>query len=79
MGDRARRWLPGILVGLIALGFFWPGWILMAVLVFVFGRTYAEPLDTVTPLDKRHRALAVLGLILFLLLFTPIPLQVFGA
>jgi hypothetical protein len=79
LGERARRWLPGILAGLVALGFFWPGWFLMAVLVFFFGRTHAEPLDTVTPLSPGHRRLALLGLVLFLLLFTPIPLQVFGA
>ncbi len=78
LGDRARRMLPWILVGLVTLGLFWSGWFLLAVLVFFVGRAYAEPLDTVTPLSPRHRRLAILGLILFLLLFTPIPLQVFG-
>jgi hypothetical protein len=47
-------------------------------LIFFLGRAHAEPLDTVTPLSPRHRALAVIGLILFLLIFTPIPLQIFG-
>jgi membrane-associated protease RseP (regulator of RpoE activity) len=79
LGDRARRALPWILVGLVTLGLFWEGWWLFAVLVFFVGRAHAEPLDTVTPLSPRHRRLAMLGLLLFLLLFTPIPLQVFGA
>jgi membrane-associated protease RseP (regulator of RpoE activity) len=79
LGKRAGRILPYILSALVVLGFLsWPGWFLLAVLVFLFGRTHAEPLDTVTPLSKRHRALAVLGLILFVLLFTPVPLQAFG-
>jgi hypothetical protein len=57
---------------------FWPGWFLFVILIFFLGRAHAQPLDTITPLNPRHRALAVLGLILFLLIFTPIPLQGFG-
>jgi hypothetical protein len=77
-GNRAGRVLPWIIVGLVVLGWFWPGWFLLVILIFLFGRAHAEPLDTVTPLSPRHRALALLGLILFLLIFTPIPLQIFG-
>jgi hypothetical protein len=79
LGERAARLRPYILAGLVVLGLVsWLGWLLPAVLLFFLGRTHAEPLDTVTPLSKRHRALAVLGLVLFVLLFTPVPLQVFG-
>jgi hypothetical protein len=77
-GNRAGRLLPWIIGALVVLGLFWPGWFLMVILIFVFGRAHAEPLDTVTPLSPRHRILAVLGLILFFLIFTPIPLQIFG-
>jgi hypothetical protein len=78
LGNKAGRFLPWIVVGLIILGFFWPGWFMFALLIIVFGRAHAEPLDTITPLSPRHRILALLGLVLFILLFTPIPLQVFG-
>jgi hypothetical protein len=78
LGKRAGRYLPWIIGGLCILGFFWPGWFLLAFLVLIFGRVHAEPLDTVTPLSRRNRALALFGLILFLLLFTPVPLQVSG-
>jgi membrane-associated protease RseP (regulator of RpoE activity) len=78
LGKRAGRFLPWIILGMIILGIFWPGWYLWAVLAFFFSRVQAEPLDTVTPLSARHRALAILGLLLFALVFTPIPLQVFG-
>ncbi|MGB7538728.1 MAG: site-2 protease family protein [Anaerolineales bacterium] len=79
LGDRAGRILPWIIFGMILLGLFWPGWFLWVVIIFFLGRAHAEPLDTVTPLDLRHRILAWTGLILFVLIFTPIPLQVFGA
>ncbi len=79
LGDRAGRILPWIIFGMVILGLFWPGWFLWVILIFFLGRGHAEPLDTVTPLDLRHRILAWTGLILFILIFTPIPLQVFGA
>ncbi len=77
-GNRAGRVLPWIIAGLVFLGLSWPGWFLWVIIIFFLGRAHAEPLDTVTPLSPRHRALAVIGLILFLLIFTPIPLQIFG-
>ena len=72
---RARRVLPFILVGLVALGFFWNGWFLWAALIFFFGRAYAEPLDQITPLDTRRKILAAVMLVLFVLVITPIPLR----
>ncbi len=71
----ARRALLVILVALVALGFLWPGWWLWAVLVLLFGRVYAEPLDQITQLDGKRKVLAAVALVLFLLLFTPIPLS----
>ena len=76
-GQRARHLLPYILVGLFILGFFWQGWWLWLFLISLLGRTYAEPLDQITPLDPRRKAVAILGLIIFILTFTPIPLQAF--
>jgi membrane-associated protease RseP (regulator of RpoE activity) len=69
-----RRMLPIILVILALMGFIWAGWWLWAVLIFVFGRVYAEPLDLITPLDAKRKRLAVLALIIFILVFTPVPL-----
>jgi len=74
---RAARLLPVILALLIGLGFFWNGWWLWAALIFFFGRMYAEPLDEITPLDPARKALAVGAIILFLLVFIPVPLVAF--
>lgn len=78
IGQKARNVLPFILIGLIALGAIWSGWWLWALLIFLLGRLYAEPLDQITPLDPRRRAVAILGLILFILVFTPVPMSLFG-
>jgi energy-coupling factor transporter transmembrane protein EcfT len=73
-GRRAGKLVPFILGGLFLLGFIWTGWWLWAFLIFIFGRVYAEPLDLITPLDSRRKALAILGVIIFILVFTPVPL-----
>jgi membrane-associated protease RseP (regulator of RpoE activity) len=74
LGRRARTLWPLIVVGLVALGFVWSGWWIWAGLIFFLGRSYAEPLDAITPLDARRQMLALLGLVIFLLTFTPVPL-----
>ncbi len=69
-----RRLLPFILAALLVLGFVWTGWWLWAALIFLLGRVYAEPLDTITPLDTRRKWMAILALVIFVLVFTPVPL-----
>lgn len=78
LGKGVDRLRPLILVVLFALGWIWSGWWLWAFLIFIFGGAHAEPLDQITPLDSRRRALAVLGLFIFVLVFTPVPMIVLG-
>ncbi len=77
-GRRSRALLPFILGALAILGVVWSGWWLWAFLIFSLGRTYAEPLDQITALDPRRKAIAIFGLIVFFLVFTPVPLRVFS-
>jgi membrane-associated protease RseP (regulator of RpoE activity) len=72
----ARLIYPLIIGSLIALGFFWNGWWLWAALIFMFGRRYAEPLDQITKIDGKRKALGVLALIVFFLTFIPVPLVI---
>jgi membrane-associated protease RseP (regulator of RpoE activity) len=74
LGKRARVLWPIILVALVGLGFVWAGWWLWAGLIFFLGRIYAEPLDQITQLDGRRKVVALMGVIIFLLVFTPVPL-----
>ena len=71
---RAQKTFPFILAGLLLLSLAWNGWLIWALLIFLIGRVYAEPLDQVTPLDNKRKWLAVLALVLFILTFTPVPL-----
>jgi hypothetical protein len=77
LGKHASRLLPFILGALALLGLAWPGWWLWVGLIFFLGRRHAEPLDQITQLNSLRRAIAVLTLVIFVLIFTPIPLQQF--
>lgn len=74
-GRNARKLLPVILALLVLLGFVWSGWWLWAFLIMFLGRMHAEPLDQITPLDPGRKAIAIFGLVLFVLLFMPVPLM----
>lgn len=72
-GDKARKAFPLIIGILIALGFFWNGWWLWAVILFWLGRVHAQPLDQITTLDPPRRLLALAMVIVFILVFMPVP------
>jgi membrane-associated protease RseP (regulator of RpoE activity) len=74
-GRNAKKILPVILGVLVLLGFVWSGWWLWAFLILFLGRVHAEPLDQITPIDQRRKAIALFGLVLFILLFMPVPLM----
>ena len=75
--EKAQRLFPFILVGLGLLGFVWGGWWLWALLIFMLGRRFAEPLDQITELDQPRRIIALIGFVLFFLTFIPVPLILF--
>ena len=73
-GDKLKWVRPVILGSLIILGFMWSGWWLWAFLILFLGQIRAEPLDEITELDPRRKLLARIGLIIFFLVFSPVPL-----
>jgi hypothetical protein len=78
-GEKGRRIVFPVIVGILGiLGIFWNGWWLWAVLILFFGRMTAQPLDMITPVDGKRKLLAALALIIFLLIFMPVPLVLVG-
>lgn len=84
-GDRARLLYWPVMAALVILvGFTMvfagiPAWLLFVVFIFFLGRIYAVPLDDVTPLDGRRRLIAIISLIVFFLVFVPIPFRFVSA
>jgi Zn-dependent protease len=72
-GMKARRVYYPVLVGMVFLAIMSQVWLLWVVLLMLLGRLYAPPLDDITTLDPRRRAIAIGTLVLFVLVFVPIP------
>lgn len=61
---------------LFALTFKWFGWFVWAsMLLLVIGLRHPPPLDSISPLDGKTKAMGLLSFILFILTFTPNPIQ----
>lgn len=52
-----------------------PVWLVFAIVLLLIGFKHPAPIDPFTPLDFRRKCIGVMMLIIFLLSFTPIPLQ----
>lgn len=73
LGEKAGKAFPYIIALLILLGISWSGWWLWAVLLFWLGRVNAQPLDQITTLDPARRLVAYALIIVFILVFMPVP------
>lgn len=84
-GEKARRIFPiaiGVLIALIFLPVFLTlsltsfnlSWLFWVFILFWLGNVRTQPLDDITELDAKRRALGFFVLFIFLLIFTPIPM-----
>jgi membrane-associated protease RseP (regulator of RpoE activity) len=84
-GEKARRIFPvaiGVLITLMFLPVFLTrsitafnlSWLLWVFILFWLGNVRTTPLDDITELDPKRRALGFLVLLIFFLIFTPIPM-----
>jgi membrane-associated protease RseP (regulator of RpoE activity) len=76
-GEKAGKVFPFILLFLAMFGFFWTGWWLWAALLLWLGRVHAQPLDQITTLDPPRRMLALAMIVIFVLVFAPVPFVTF--
>lgn len=84
-GERARKLFPYMIGALIAFSIlpvlltfsaaaFNYGWLLWVAILFWLGNVRTTPLDDITELGPGRRALGIFVLVMFVLLFTPIPM-----
>jgi membrane-associated protease RseP (regulator of RpoE activity) len=69
-----QRITYGVIGVLILLGFVWNGWWIWSVMIFFLANRHAPILNDVTPIGPKQRLLAIVMLIVFALIFTPLPL-----
>jgi membrane-associated protease RseP (regulator of RpoE activity) len=76
LGGMPRR-LSLLLVGLLAAaGLFWPGWFLWCAIILVFGLRHPPVSEDSEPLDDKRRLVALLCLVIFVLVFMPVPISI---
>ena len=78
LGSQKTKLLPVILATLGILGLYWSGWWLWAFILLLTGNRSIEPLDDVTELDSKRKILGFLMVIIFILVFIPVPLIPMG-
>lgn len=68
--------MVAVAVGLTFVSYSWVVWtVLMVVMLFTFGRHHPRTFDEQMPLDRNRKILAVVALIIFVLCFTPAPIE----
>jgi len=74
-GQRSRGiFLIAITVMAFITVFIYPGWLLLLILMILFGLRHPVPLDDRTPLDRTRRVIGALTFLILFLSFTPDPL-----
>lgn len=73
-GDKSK-WIFAVSITLLAALtiFYNPGWLLLVILLLIFGMRHPEPFDMETELDGKRKLLALVIFLIFLLSFTPSP------
>ncbi len=74
-GEKAKYISYGFAALLVALGYFYIGWLIFAFLVIFLGLRHPPPLNDVVKLDKKRIALAVSGFLLLAVTFVPVPIE----
>ncbi|MFZ4813822.1 MAG: site-2 protease family protein [Phototrophicaceae bacterium] len=79
VGRYARRAYYPVIGGMVVLAVMAPQiWGFWVVILFFLGRLYAPPLDDITTLDPRRRAVAIATLVVFALTFVPLPFTIYN-
>jgi membrane-associated protease RseP (regulator of RpoE activity) len=73
-GERSAWVYRALIPILLVLAFFYnAGWLVLVILLLVFGIHHPRPLDEETPLNRGRKAIAFVMLLVFVLSFTPAP------
>ena len=75
-GDKAKYISYAFAAVLIALSYFYLGWLIFALLVIFLGLRHPPPLNDIVKLDKKRVALAISGFLILAVTFVPVPIEV---
>lgn len=65
-----------VIIVILGLGMFYTGWLMFAfIILFLVGTQHNPPLNEFSPLDTKRKILGIIGFIIFILCFAPIPMS----
>jgi hypothetical protein len=73
LGDKSRYLSYATIAGLFAMSLFYAGWIFFALIILFLGLRHPAPLNDISKLDVKRKAVGLLALGMLLVTFTPIP------
>lgn len=74
LGEKSGYVFRVLIPVLVLLSLFYnAGWLVLVLLLLIFGIRHPRPVDAHTPLDRKRKALALLMLLVFVLSFVPAP------
>lgn len=76
LGKKSQKLFYVFLVGFGIMIFFYYGWGLFFVLLLLFGRKHPPPIDDYSVIDKKRIILGAFMFLVFLLSFSPIPIEI---
>ena len=79
LGPKARYMSWVTIAVLIAISFYYPGWILFAALVLFIGSRHPPPLNDITKLDFKRKGVGILAFVVLIVAFVPVPMTPISA
>ncbi len=73
-GARTRYLTWATIAVMVGLGFFYFGWLIFALFILFIGARHPPPLNDISKLDRKRIAAGLLGFVILVVSFVPIPL-----
>ncbi|MDH7508408.1 MAG: site-2 protease family protein [Methanomassiliicoccales archaeon] len=73
LGDKSRYLSYATIALLFIMSFFYIGWLFFALLIFLLGLRHPAPLNDISKVDNKRKAIGAAALVILLLTFVPIP------
>jgi Zn-dependent protease len=74
LGNKAKYASWVTIAALLALSMFYFSWIIFAILILFLGAKHPPPLNDITKLKFKHKALGVLAFVILIIAFVPVPM-----
>ncbi|NIS83803.1 MAG: site-2 protease family protein [Nitrospinaceae bacterium] len=72
--EKHHTWVARLFfIAMFPLGYFWSGWFIWAVLVFLLGLKHPPLIDESAPLGRNHRYIGYASILILILTFVPVP------